>query len=438
MTREEVAEQLNNLAKANTEDALNQSQDIILNRLKENIDEEERVDLQRRLVFVKAGKMQYEIQKVKDPAEEVHLRGKLVKHFKDAMKGEKDQDVVFQYRLFMIEELKRHKEAIQKAKNSNTKIPITKKLGMFVKDIADSIEIFWNENDIGTKAKNVAKETVRGATSTFALVGGVGLAVQAIAGIPLSLASIISVAPVLAYTCLSSIIRNVTGKTEFQNYLYHQSDDYKALVSSFTQMHQKEIQAINDLSKSKEGKNIEEKILINEELIKKLDALVDSTDVNGIKHVFQLQALSCFRENKEYREQIKDDYLEEKNDDKEKYVENNKKLAEINMEIFKRGNSIKEAIQNAGKNIVNNAKVMLVAKAILACVAPGTFGIHSARSILEPLAFAVVNGIIDIPTYQNKLKFLETEYEGIVKVKNKKRIEEILGEKQAKAAPVYA
>jgi hypothetical protein len=109
------------------------------------------------------------------------------------------------------------------------------------------------------------------------------------------------------------------------------------------------------------------------------------------------------------------------------------------MEIFKRGNSIKEAIQNAGKNIINNAKVMLVAKAILACVAPGTFGINSARSILEPLAFAVINGIIDIPTYQNKLKFLETEYEGMVKVKNKERIEEIIAQKQGKQmAPVYA
>ena len=125
-------------------------------------------------------------------------------------------------------------------------------------------------------------------------------------------------------------------------------------------------------------------------------------------------------------EKIKDDYLEERYDDKERYKENNKRLAKINLEIFKRGNSIKDAVKDAGKSIVSGTAIMVAAKAILAIVAPGTFSLTDFRSLLIPFMFLVINGIIDIPTYVNKLKYRETDYEGKVSVHELERIKKII------------
>lgn len=422
MSREEIVEQLNRLSPVKTEEDWTQSHDIIEKRLQEDIHEEERKDLEHRLSLLKASKIQMNLHKDLSLKEEAYYRGKLIGIYQEALERGED-DSYFQ---LINEEFDKQKETIQKIKDSGSKLPIKPTLGFFIQDIADTIQVFEKEKDIEKKAKNTSKEILEGANSTFALVGGVGIALQTFVGIPLTLSSIVGMSPVLSYVCLPNILRNLTGKAKYQKDLFHQSDDYKTLVNSFTDAHKEELQEIDQLAKTKIGKSLEEKILVNEKLIDKLDAMVLSTDLAGIKQVFQLQALRCYRENKDYCEELKEEFLKEGNNQKE-YVNNNQKLSTINLEIFQRDSSLEKAIQNANKNVINNLKVMLLAKALLSCVAPETFKIDD--SMLEPLAFAIMKGIIDKDTYQNKLHFRETEYEGIVQVKNSNRIREVLEQK---------
>lgn len=368
----------------------------------------------------------------KDYKEIINLRGKLIKLYKKAVVQAIGKEEKMAMKHNCLEELKKHKEIIKEYKTDDSiKISIPQKVGLNILEISKSIEIFMKEKDILTKFKNIGKDTILGTTNAALLIGGITLAIQLYTGVPLSLSSLVSSLPVLAYIGLSSIIKNLSTKTEFEQYEYYQSMEYKSLVEAFNKKNKKNIEELAALIKDKENlNNNEDKIILNEKIIKKIDTLADSTEIKGVKNTLLLQALSCFRENKEFCEEIKDAFLEEKNDNKEKYNLYKKKLLEINLEIFKRENSLEEAVKAFGKNVITSTEILLITKAILACSFPAIFPINGLNSILEPLAFALINGIIDIPTYRNKLKYKETEYEGKVKLKDKERIEQIIGQQK--------
>ena len=85
----------------------------------------------------------------------------MIQLLKDEIKKEKDENLKYLYRHMMLEELKRHKEVIEKTrKDKNTKISIPEKLGLFLKDIGTTIKIFMEEHDVVEKAKNIIKETI--------------------------------------------------------------------------------------------------------------------------------------------------------------------------------------------------------------------------------------------------------------------------------------
>ena len=212
-----------------------------------------------------------------------------------------------------------------------------------------------------------------------------------------------------------------------QQYQYQHSDEFKAIVQEFQDSHKEEICDIQKIQKEKEKLTDKNDIMnVNDELIKKLDKLIHDSNIEGIKMAFGLQALSALRENKSYCEQLKEAYLKEENNDLNEYKENNKRLMKYNIEIFKRGNSISSAVLHASKNAVNSMKVIALAKLILSIVSPNIFPLNNISSFIEPFAYSLINGLVDIPTYQNKLKYKETDYEGKVKLQNKERIEAIL------------
>jgi hypothetical protein len=237
-----------------------------------------------------------------------------------------------------------------------------------------------------------------------------------------------SVAPTTAYIGLSSLIRNAYSKTEFEMYQYMNSDEYKFLVQSFNEKHEKELKEIGKMLDGKiKIKDRESLIKTNSELMERFRALINETEVEGLKDTFKLQILDLLRENKDICESIKEDYEEERNNDHKLYADNNKRLAKINREIFVLGNSIKEAFKFAKDSTIKSAKVILIAKALLSAIAPAYFTIGGLAGLASPIAISAVNNLIDIPTYQNKLKFKPSAYTGKVKMKEKQRIEEIIG-----------
>lgn len=440
MSKEEFLAKLESLFQIGSIESYNKSIELVDQEIKARNTGIGKKDLELIKLNANISITRLEVEQIdpNDYKQQMHLRGRLINLLKQAEKHSKDSKMKMKFRYEGLQEIKKQKEVIQKRKHcKDTKISISENVALSVKDIAKSIEIFLKEKDVLYKAGNVIKGTATSVGSVSLILAGISFAIQKFTGLPISLFSLSSIMPLVAYSGLSGIIAILSSKTPFEQYIYHQSDEYKELVNSFMEEHNEQIQEIAKLVQEKESaKYNEDKIAINEQLIEKLDELIASTNIQGIMDTFGLQALGYFRENKEFCEKIRDEYLDEINNDREKYKEYNSKLMHINLEIFKRENSIKDAIKSSGKGVINSMKVVLIAKLIMSQVAPAVFPLNGLDSFKLPFAFAVINGLIDIPTYKNKLKFKETEYQGKITAENKERIEEILEMK--KMEPVMA
>ena len=290
------------------------------------------------------------------------------------------------------------------------------------------------EKDIIKKFENVIRETKNGVVSSIVLILGFNFIFNPVSIInPIGILTATSMLPIFSYIALSAIIRNLLNKTQFEKYEYQNSEKYKKIVEDFLNEHKYEINSISkDLKEKEKIDVIEDLIEINDKLIYKFDNLIEQIKDNELKSSFSLQALSFLRENKDYCEEIKNRYLDEIDDDVEKYKKNNKKLMNINLEIFKRENSIKDALKYGGKNILNSLKVMIIAKAILSYYFPTTFDLKDTTAMLQSFSIIVINGILDIPSFREKLKYRQTDYEGKIKMRNIKRIEKMIEQENSK------
>lgn len=231
--------------------------------------------------------------------------------------------------------------------------------------------------------------------------------------------------PVIAYLGLSSIIRNLGTKTAFEKYEYYQSEEYKEYLTKFKDDNKQILEELDKLLKEKTTTvGFEDKFQMNEALIKKLDEICQLIKDESLRNAYQLQALGFWRENKDICQKVIDNYLDEKSNDVNKYATYHKKLAKINLEIFKRENSFKEAFVHASKGVVANTAVMILAKSIFTVIAPHTgYAIKGLQSFTIPIVFSLVNGLIDIPTYSGKLKYKETSENVKVEPKEKDKFD---------------
>ena len=127
--------------------------------------------------------------------------------------------------------------------------------------------------------------------------------------------------------------------------------------------------------------------------------------------------------------------LNEENNDQEKYKKYNNKLSKINLQIFSRENSIKEALKSAGKGVVKNTAIIALAKAIVTAVVPeSSIAIHGLNSFILPVAMAITNGLIEIPTYNGKLKYKETSDNVKIDVKEEEKFNKLFGDYMLSAA----
>ena len=430
MNNQELFKKINEVLKNSSSDSCDETIALIEEQLKGKVEDTDK----KKLLFFKKRLEIHKTEIKRDTLEEgqykekIHLNGQITKDYKSLMKDAPTKEEQLQMRHEYLECLKKHKGLVHEYRHdSKEKIPISEKVGLKVQEISKTIEIFLQEKDVLTKFKNTIRDTITSSASSLAILAGISLAIQALTGLPVTLTSLASAMPIVAYIGLTSTLRNFTHKTEFQQFEYQQSDEYKEKVAKFQEEHATEIQGIADLLKEKDGVQDPDKIVsINERLIALTDQLSKSCKIDGVRQAYELQSLGYYYESRACCEKIKDDYLEEVYDDKERYKENNKRLSKINLEIFKRGNSFKDAIKDTGKSIVGGTAIMMVAKAVLALVAPGMFPIDSIKSFIEPFIFLVVNGIINIPTYADKLKYRETEYDGKVKINELERIKQYL------------
>ena len=362
----------------------------------------------------------------------LHYRGNLIKYYKNKEKICKDQKQKMEIRKNYLEELKKHRDVLRiYKKDSSKKISVSKKLALTVKDIAKTMEIFMKEKDILKKVKRVLVDTAVGITGVSVIAAIGSIATMMWIGLPVTagtvLSTVVSCAPTASYIGLSSLIRNFNNKTEFEQYLFKMSAEYQNLIKTFQLENKDEIKNIKQMKQDALLLRGLDKIKAHEEIIEKIKILISRTNIVEIKEGFELEIVGLLRENKDIREKIKDDYLEGIIQDKELYIQNNKELKKLNIKLFEKENSLKEAFKQAGVNFGTSFTVILMAKAILASVAPGTFAINGITDIGTPLLISAINCLLNIPTYHNKRKLQDSEYDERKFEEEKERIAQMLG-----------
>lgn len=378
--------------------------------------------------------LEIKIGKFKDTEkkEKIYFIGKLIDACKKQEKFETDQKQKMFYRYKRLELTKELKELTKNYRTSKKELKIPTKVSLNIKEIATSINIFFNEKDVITKVKNVCRDTFGGSASSFALIGSIGLAARLFFGINFSLSMFSSALPVVAYLGLSSIIRNLGTQTPFEKYQYYQSEEYKEYLSKFKSDNKEILEELDKLLNEKKAMvGSEDKLQMNEALIKKLDEVCLLIKDEALRNAYELQALGFCRENKKMCQKVIDNYLDEKSNDFNKYIGYHKMLAKINLDIFKRENSFKEALVHAGKGVVADSAVMILAKSIFTVVAPHTgFAIKGLQSFTIPIAFFLINGIVNIPTYSGKLKYKETSENTKIEPKEKEKFDLLFKKKK--------
>lgn len=359
----------------------------------------------------------------------IHLTGKLIKLYKKQMSLEATEQAKLAARYKVLELQKRQKELTKDYKNSNKELPISEKVALTVQDIANTIKVFVNEKDLLTKVKNIGIETLRGTIETTAFMAIISLISPLFGGVGFSMSMLAKALPVASYVGLTSVIRNTLSKTQFQQFQYYQSDEYKEYMKQFKEENKTVLAEFNSLLKEKSScETTDEKITINESLISKLDEIASKVKDDGLRRTYKLQAYGFLRENKELCQTEIDKYLDELSNDKEKYKKYQAKMAKINIESFKRGNSLGEAIKQAGKEAGLSLSVTIIAKAIMTLIEPGgSYSIKGIQSFIVPLFLALTNGVSSAISYSNKLKYMETEEEKEIKAKDKNKFDKLFG-----------
>ena len=359
----------------------------------------------------------------------IHLTGKLIKLYKKQMSLEATEQAKLSARYKVLELQKRQKELTREYKNSNKDLPISEKVALTVQDIANTIKVFVNEKDLLTKVKNIGVETLRGTVETTAFMAIIALISPLFGGVGFSMSLLAKALPVASYVGLTSIIRNTLSKTQFQQFQHYQSDEYKEYIKQFKEENKTVLAEFNSLLKEKSScETTDEKITINEALISKLDEIASKVKDEGLRRTYKFQAYGFLKENKKLCQEEIDKYLDELSNDKEKYKKYQEKMAKINIESFKRGNSLGEAIKQAGKEAGLSLSVTIIAKAIMTLIEPGgTYSIKGIQSFVIPLFLALTNGVSSAISYSNKLKYMETEEEKEIKAKDKNKFDKLFG-----------
>jgi len=361
-----------------------------------------------------------ELKKEHTKNEELTIRGRLIKELKEYKKIAHPQEIL-SLRDRIDKEVEKHREVCKKIKVSKkAKIKIKESLGLKIQEISDTIKIFLSKHDIINKFKKVGSSTLIGGAFSV----GMEAILTVLLGGAITPGIIVSSLPIMAYLGISSIVRNIITKTDYQKYQYKLSDEYKELIKKIPETYKEELSTIENLLKNKENASKDEKLNINKELIKVIDKIKNTTKVEEVSKYFKIEKHNLLLENKSIYESIIDNYLNDNiklsKSDYQKYTKGNLKNE---IALFESENAIKEATKHAAKGLTIDLSTLAIARALANFVIPG-YKITSVVDVLTPLLFVVSNNLLDIIKYNGKIK--TTKYNGMkVKVNNKEKLAEL-------------
>ena len=157
-------------AENNYEDAnivLEKINKIIETSLYQEIDDNKRKTLERTKKINEIKLLQNKLSLNPPKNMELYYRGHLLKELKEYLKIALPSEVNA-IRMKLDKEIEIHRENCKSIRiNKEEKIPITKKLGLKIKEISDSIHLFLSKHDVINKAKRVLSSTIIGGVVVY-------------------------------------------------------------------------------------------------------------------------------------------------------------------------------------------------------------------------------------------------------------------------------
>ena len=356
--------------------------------------------------------------------EKLHLHGQLLALIKKEYKEEKNELVKTKLRLELNEELKTHKQIIEVCKNKKEYIPLTKKVGLKIQEIATSIEIFKNKHDLIGKLKKAGINSIPSSILVIAL----SLGLSAFTG-GISLATLTSLVPTLSYVGLSNLLRSFQDKTTLEKLIeqYDNKEENQKKLKDYLQTNIIENKTLLELlKKSKEQSTDLEKHATLEELIKQFDVLIQNAPTEEIKTTIQQEQTIFMKELKKSYEKTKEDYIQDKITlSFEEFTKLEKKLLALNMNIVENEYFLKDAALDAVKNTGSSLAIMIIARTILSAAFP-SMGIKSINDLLTPTMIIALTNLLNIPKYKDKIPVVPTKYDGKTIKIDKEKLKETL------------
>ena len=399
---------------------LNQINEIIKESLAKEISVNERKALEKGSKINQIKMVETKLKMNPSKNEELHLRGNLIKLLKNYMSCASSMEKN-SVKLKIQREKELHRNVCKEIRtNKNDKnIKISEKLGLKIQEIGDTISLFLSKHDVINKAKKILTSTAFGGACAIGMQAIITLLLGGTVGLP----TIIGSLPVVAYIGISSVVRNILEKTDYQKFAFKNSDKYKEMIKNIPVEFKEEYEEIRKLLAEKEQSK--DKITINKQLIELYEKIKNTTKVEELYEVFKIEKHNLLLENKKMYEDQLDKYLKDEiNLSKREYQTLMKDKLKNDISIFESENAIKEATKKTGKRFGIDTATLLAARAIASFIIPG-YQITSVSDLLVPFAYIVVNNLSGFINYKGKIK--STKYDNKkIEINDKEKLAEII------------
>ena len=354
----------------------------------------------------------------------IQLRGQLITILKKELREQRDPKLQLPIKVQLHEELKKHKEVLKK-RGLEDSIPLPERVGLKVKEIANTIEIFKEKHDLIGKIKSSAISTTIGTL----IAGAITVGISVIGGAPLTLATLATAIPTIAFCGISGVLRTPFTETTWTKLVksIDSKDKNQKAILEFIDQNIKDNKPLMELLQRKSKKpNEQELISINKELIEEYTKLIGSSPVPELSKILTFEKINLLTEQKKIYEKIKNEYIKNKRQMTTKeFTDLEKELISTNLQITKENSFYKEVLKESGKELALSSGILVATSAIISAAFP-QLGAFNIQDLTVPMIITLIGNLANMGTLKNKIKLEKEQYDQAKTTLTKEQIKNML------------
>lgn len=347
--------------------------------------------------------------KTSNEKESVLLRGRLISYIKNQIRHTSNKKDRLKLRVELYEELYKHKEVLNNLKQCNKKYKLSEKVGLKIRGISNSINIFKEKYDVISKLKR----SIWGIATSGLVVGSLSALSTVLTGGVLSVATLTSILPTISYIGLSNIIKTPftdTMWTRFTKNYGNRDKNAKDFINFIDSNIVDNKLFLDLLNKKVNTKDNYELSNINEELVNEFKNIIGNANNDEIRRILTFEKINTMMDLKKNYSKIKRDYLKDRNEmTKKEYSILNKKSLNLDIELFKENNFLKDVSEQTLKNLGITTGSMYLSRMILSPVF-SSLKMDSMIDVISPFVFSLINNVGNADSIREKIRIKQSVY----------------------------